>query len=30
MALGVTMLMVIMFLPDGLWSLFKRASRRVA
>ncbi len=29
MALGITMLMVIMFLPGGLWSLFKRASRGV-
>jgi branched-chain amino acid transport system permease protein len=27
MALGTTMLLVIMFLPGGLWSLFKRESR---
>jgi ABC-type branched-subunit amino acid transport system permease subunit len=24
MALGITMLVVIMFLPGGLWSLFTR------
>ncbi|NIO41422.1 MAG: branched-chain amino acid ABC transporter permease, partial [Burkholderiales bacterium] len=27
MALGITMLIVIMFLPGGLWSLFKRANK---
>ena len=27
MALGITMLLVIMFLPGGLWSLFRRAGR---
>ena len=27
MALGITMLLVIMFLPDGLWSLFRRVRK---
>jgi len=30
MALGITMLMVIMFLPGGLWSLFRRAGKGAA
>ncbi|MGD2139179.1 MAG: branched-chain amino acid ABC transporter permease [Burkholderiales bacterium] len=30
MALGITMLLVIMFLPGGLWSLFKRAKKAAA
>ena len=27
MALGITMLLVIMFLPGGLWSLFRRVRK---
>jgi len=27
MALGITMLVVIMFLPGGLWSLFTRGRK---
>jgi len=27
MTLGVTMLLVIMFLPGGLWSLFQRVRK---
>ena len=27
MALGIAMLLVIMFLPDGLWSVFRAAPR---
>ncbi len=30
MALGITMLMVIMFLPGGLWSLFTKAGKGAA
>jgi branched-chain amino acid transport system permease protein len=30
MALGVTMLLVIMFLPGGLWSLFRKGGRGTA
>ena len=30
MALGITMLMVIMFLPGGLWSLFRKAGKGAA
>jgi branched-chain amino acid transport system permease protein len=30
MALGIAMLLVIMFLPGGLWSLFRRVSKGVA
>lgn len=30
MALGVTMLLVIMFLPGGLWSLFRKTGRGAA
>jgi branched-chain amino acid transport system permease protein len=30
MALGITMLLVIMFLPGGLWSLFGKLKRKAA
>ena len=30
MALGITMLLVIMFLPGGLWSLFRRVKKAAA
>jgi branched-chain amino acid transport system permease protein len=30
MALGITMLLVILFLPGGLWSLFQKMRRKVA
>ncbi len=27
MVLGVALLLIIMFLPDGLWSLFRKRAR---